>query len=63
MKIKILIIIVFLFCYPLLSQEQYLGYRIVTWEEINGYDYVVLSDEGEFLVIEVNGETVIIRNM
>lgn len=62
MKFKLLIIITLLLCYPLISQEKYLGLRVVTWEEIQGINYTILADDGELIVREVNGEAVIIKN-
>lgn len=62
MKFKVLIIILILFCYPLLSQEKYQGLRVTTWEQIHGLDYTILSDDGIVIIIIVNGETVIIKN-
>ncbi len=61
MKFKLLIIIVLLLCYPLISQENYQIYRIVTWEDVQGRDYTILSDDGVITIIIVNGETVIIK--
>ncbi len=53
MKIKVLIIIVLLFCYPLISQEFYQGFRVVTWEELEGLDYIILSDEDDITIIKL----------
>jgi hypothetical protein len=62
MKIKVLIIIVLLFCYPLISQEFYKGFRVVTWEELEGLDYIILSEDDDATIIIINGETVCILN-
>jgi hypothetical protein len=61
MKFKLLIIIMLLLCCPLISQELYQGLRVVTWEEVQGTDYIILSDDGEVVTLEVNGETVVIE--
>jgi len=42
MKFKILIIILILFCYPLISQEKSQDLRVITWEQIHGLDYTIL---------------------
>lgn len=50
MKFKLLIIIMLLLCCPLISQELYQGLRVVTWEEVQGIDYITLSDEVILLI-------------
>lgn len=63
MKFKLIFLIIILFCCPIFSQENYEGLRVVTWEEIQGLDFTILSDDGDFTVITVNGETVIIDKL
>ncbi len=63
MKFKLIFLIIILFCCPIFSQENYEGLRVVTWEEIQGLDYTILSDEGDLIIIIVDGETVIIDKL
>lgn len=62
MKLKIIFLIIILFCYPLVSQENYKGFRIITWEQIQGQDFTILSDGDNITVIIVNGQTFVIKN-
>lgn len=63
MKLKLIFLIIILFCCPIFSQENYEGLRVVTWEEIQGLEYTVVSDDDDYTVIIVNGETVIIDKL
>jgi len=46
-----------------ISQEFYLGYRVVTWEEIEGLDFsIIRNDDGvEILILEGSGEVVVVK--
>lgn len=61
MKSKLLIIIVFLFCYPLISQENNQNLMIVTWEDIQVLDFTILSENSMETIIIVNGITYIVK--
>ena len=63
MKFKLIFLIIILFCCPIFSQGNCAGLRVVTWEEMQGSDFTILSDDGDFTVIIVNGETVIIDKL
>lgn len=62
MKFKVLIIILILFCYPLISQEKYQGLRVITWEQIHGLDYTILSDDEDVIIVMIDGKTYIVEN-
>ncbi len=51
MKFKLIFLIIIFFCCSIFSQENYEGLRVVTWEEIQGLEYTILSDDDDFTVI------------
>ena len=63
MKNKIVFLLfLLLFSINLFSQEFYQGYRVVTWEEIEGLDFTVIrSDDGENLVKVTNSGEIVDR--
>ncbi len=63
MKFKLIFLFIILFCCPIFSQENYEGLRVVTWEEIQRFEYTIVSDDDDYTVIIVNGETVIIDKL
>lgn len=62
MKFKVLIVIIILFCYPLISQEKYQGLTVVTWEKIQNLDYTILSDDEDVIIVMIDGKTYIVEN-
>ena len=63
MKWKLILLLMILFFnIKIFSQEFYQGYRVVSWEEIQGMDYSIIRDAGGHQVIEIEstGEIVVV---
>lgn len=58
----ILLLMILIFNIKIFSQEFYQGYRVVSWEEIQGMDYSVIRDaDGHDIVhLEETGEIVVV---
>lgn len=58
----ILLLMILIFNIKIFSQEFYQGYRVVSWEEIQGMDYSIIRDAREHQVIEneSTGEIVVV---